>query len=88
MDKTIAVIQKDLSTLRAGRIIPGSGQITVDYYGTHGAEPGGQHLLPEPRMLVIALGGQDDRPIERPSRSPTSASIRPTTAEIICWCPS
>lgn len=35
MDKTLSVIQKDLSTLRAGRANPQIlDKITVDYYGT------------------------------------------------------
>ena len=35
MDKTIAVIQKDLSPLRAGRANPQIlDRITVDYYGS------------------------------------------------------
>ena len=56
MDKTIAVIQKDLSTLRAGRanhqILD---KITVDYYGTPTAlNQVGNISSPEPRMLVIA----------------------------------
>ena len=57
MDKTIAVIQKDLSTLRAGRANPQIlDKITVDYYGT--ATPlkqMGNINSPEPRLLVIAL---------------------------------
>ena len=35
MDKTIEIIEKDLSTLRAGRANPQIlDKITVDYYGT------------------------------------------------------
>ena len=56
MDKTIAVIQKDLSTLRAGRANPQIlDKITVDYYGTPTAlNQVGNISSPEPRMLVIA----------------------------------
>jgi ribosome recycling factor len=56
MDKTIAVIQKDLSTLRAGRANPQIlDRITVDYYGTPTAlNQVGNISSPEPRMLVIA----------------------------------
>ena len=56
MDKTIAVIQKDLNTLRAGRANPQIlDRITVDYYGTPTAlNQVGNISSPEPRMLVIA----------------------------------
>ncbi len=56
MDKTIAVIQKDLSTLRAGRANPQIlDKITVDYYGTPTAlNQVGNISSPEPRLLVIA----------------------------------
>ena len=57
MDKTIAVIQKDLNTLRAGRANPQIlDRITVDYYGTPTAlNQVGNITSPEPRMLVISL---------------------------------
>lgn len=56
MDKTVSVIQKDLSTLRAGRANPQIlDKITVDYYGTPTAlNQVGNISSPEPRMLVIA----------------------------------
>ena len=56
MDKTIAVIQKDLNTLRAGRANPQIlDKITVDYYGSPTAlNQVGNISSPEPRMLVIA----------------------------------
>ena len=56
MDNTIAVIQKDLNTLRAGRANPQIlDRITVDYYGTPTAlNQVGNISSPEPRMLVIA----------------------------------
>ena len=56
MDKTIAVIQKDLSTLRAGRANPQIlDKLTVDYYGTPTAlNQVGNISSPEPRLLVIA----------------------------------
>ena len=56
MDKTIAVIQKDLATLRAGRANPQIlDKITVDYYGTPTALNQVDNISsPEPRMLVIA----------------------------------
>ena len=56
MDKTIEIIEKDLSTLRAGRANPQIlDKITVDYYGTptH-LNQVGNISSPEPRMLVIA----------------------------------
>ena len=56
MDKTIAIIQKDLDTLRAGRANPKIlDKITVDYYGTPTAlNQVGNISSPEPRLLVIA----------------------------------
>ncbi len=56
MDKTIAGIQKDLETLRAGRANPKIlDKITVDYYGTPTAlNQVGNISSPEPRLLVIA----------------------------------
>ena len=56
MDKTIASIQQDLSTLRAGRANPQIlDKITVDYYGSPTAlNQVGNISSPEPRMLVIA----------------------------------
>ena len=56
MDKTIAGIRKDLSTLRAGRANPQIlDKITVDYYGTPTPlSQVGNISSPEPRMLQIA----------------------------------
>ena len=56
MGKTIAVVQKDLDTLRAGRANPKIlDKITVDYYGTPTAlNQVGNISSPEPRLLVIA----------------------------------
>ena len=56
MDKTIANIQNDLATLRAGRANPKIlDKITVDYYGTPTAlNQVGNISSPEPRLLVIA----------------------------------
>ena len=56
MDKTIAVIQKDLATLRAGRANPQIlDKITVDYYGTPTPlNQVGNISSPEPRLLVIS----------------------------------
>ena len=56
MHKTVAIVVKDLSTLRAGRANPQIlDKITVDYYGTPTAlNQVGNISSPEPRMLVIA----------------------------------
>ena len=56
MDKTIEIIEKDLSTLRAGRANPQIlDKILVDYYGTPTPlNQLGNISSPEPRMLVIA----------------------------------
>ena len=57
MNKTLAVIQKDLTTLRAGRANPQIlDKITVDYYGSPTPlNQLGNISAPEPRMLVISL---------------------------------
>ena len=55
MKKTIAILEKDLATLRAGRANPQIlDKITVDYYGVPTAlNQVGNISSPEPRMLVI-----------------------------------
>ena len=55
MEKTIAILEKDLATLRAGRANPQIlDKITVDYYGAPTAlNQVGNISSPEPRMLVI-----------------------------------
>ena len=57
MNKTLTVIQKDLTTLRAGRANPQIlDKITVDYYGSPTPiNQLGNISAPEPRMLVISL---------------------------------
>ena len=57
MNKTLHVIQKDLTTLRAGRANPQIlDKINVDYYGTPTPiNQVGNISVPEPRMLVINL---------------------------------
>lgn len=57
MNKTLAVTQKDLTTLRAGRANPQIlDKIVVDYYGTPTPiNQLGNISSPEPRMLVISL---------------------------------
>ncbi len=56
MDKTIATVQNDLGSLRAGRANPKIlDKITVDYYGTPTAlNQVGNISSPEPRLLVIS----------------------------------
>ena len=56
MTKTVAIVVKDFTTLRAGRANPQIlDKITVDYYGTPTAlNQVGNISSPEPRMLVIA----------------------------------
>ena len=56
MDKTIATVQNDLGSLRAGRANPKLlDKITVDYYGTPTAlNQVGNISSPEPRLLIIA----------------------------------
>ena len=60
MDKTIAVLKRDLGTLRAGRANPQVlDRITVDYYGTPTPiNQLGNISSPEPRMLMISLWDQ------------------------------
>ena len=57
MNKTHAVTQKELATLRAGRANPQIlDKITVDYYGTPTPlNQLGNISSPEPRLLVISL---------------------------------
>ena len=56
MGKTRALLEKDLSTLRAGRANPQIlDRITVDYYGTMTPlREVGNISSPEPRLLVIS----------------------------------
>jgi len=57
MDKTLQVLKKDLSTIRAGRANPHLlDKISVDYYGTlTPINQMGNIAVPEPRLLTIAL---------------------------------
>ena len=56
MEKTVAALTKEYSTLRAGRANPQIlDKIVVDYYGTPTPLSGVANISsPEPRMLVIA----------------------------------
>ena len=56
MNKTIAVLNRDLGSLRAGRANPKLDRIMVDYYGTPTPiNQMGTVSSPEPRLLVISL---------------------------------
>ncbi len=57
MNKTVAVLKRDLGSLRAGRANPQLlDRIMVDYYGTPTPiNQMGTISSPEPRMLVISL---------------------------------
>ena len=57
MNKTVAVLKRDLGSLRAGRANPQLlARIMVDYYGTPTPiNQMGTISSPEPRMLVISL---------------------------------
>ena len=57
MDKTLSVLKKDLSHIRAGRANPQLlDGITVDYYGTPTPlNQVGNISAPEPRMLMVSV---------------------------------
>jgi len=57
MDKSLQVLKKDLSTIKAGRANPHLlDKISVDYYGTlTPINQMGNIAVPEPRLLTIAL---------------------------------
>jgi ribosome recycling factor len=57
MDKSLQVLKKDLSTIRAGRANPHLlDKISVDYYGTQTPiNQMGNIAVPEPRLLTISL---------------------------------
>ena len=69
MNKTIAVLNRDLGTLRAGRANPKLlDRIMVDYYGTPTPiNQMGTISSPEPRLLVISLSARS-RPDPRTRR--------------------
>jgi ribosome recycling factor len=57
MDKSLQVLKKDLSTIRAGRANPHLlDKISIDYYGTMTPiNQMGNIAVPEPRLLTISL---------------------------------
>lgn len=54
MEKTLDVLQDNFGAVRAGRAnAKVLDRITVEYYGVDTPWPGGHHLLPDARTLVI-----------------------------------
>lgn len=83
MNKTIAVLNRDLGSLRAGRANPKLlDRIMVDYYGTPTPiNQMGTVSSPEPRLLVISLWDASMiSAAEKQFKNPISASTRRTTA--------
>ena len=80
MNKTLAVIQKDLTTLRAGRANPQIlDKITVDYYGTPTPlNQLGNISAPEPRMLVISLWDSKMIPMVEKAIQKSDIGINPS----------
>lgn len=80
MNKTIAVLKRDLGGLRAGRANPQLlERITVDYYGT--ATPInqlGNISSPEPRLLVINLWDAKMIPLVEKAIQKSDLGINPT----------
>ena len=80
MNKTIAVLKRDLGGLRAGRANPQLlERITVDYYGT--ATPInqlGNISSPEPRLLVINLWDAKMIPMVEKAIQKSDLGINPT----------
>ena len=76
MDRTLEVLQEDFGAVRAGRANARVlDRISVEYYGVD--TPIGQ---------VGTIASPDARTLVRPSRRPTSASIRRMTAALSAWC--
>ena len=80
MNKTLAVIQKDLTTLRAGRANPQIlDKITVDYYGTPTPiNQVGNISVPEPRMLMISLWDSKMIPLVEKAILKSDLGLNPT----------
>ena len=87
MNKTIAVLNRDLGSLRAGRANPKLlDRIMVDYYGTPTPiNQMGTVSSPEPRLLVISLwdASMRSQPRKKQFKNPISASTRRTTASFV-----
>lgn len=80
MQKTIAVVKKDLATMRAGRANPQIlDRILVDYYGTPTPiNQMGNISSPEPRMLVISLWERKMIPNVEKAIQKSDIGINPT----------
>ena len=84
MKKSIESVKADFASVRAGRANAAVlDRISVDYYGTPHPHPaGGRHRLSRPPDPGHPALGRHPaaRPLKRPSRPPTWASIPRTTA--------
>ena len=80
MNKTIAVLKRDLGGLRAGRANPQLlERILVDYYGAHTAlNQVGNISSPEPRLLVINLWDPKMIPAVAKAIQKSDLGINPT----------
>jgi len=80
MSKTLAILQKDLTTLRAGRANPQIlDKISVDYYGTPTPiNQLGNISAPEPRMLVISLWDSKMIPMVEKAIQKSDIGINPS----------
>lgn len=80
MNKTIAVLKRDLGGLRAGRANPQLlERITVDYYGTQTpVNQLGTISSPEPRLLVISLWDNKMIPAVEKAIQKSDIGINPT----------
>ena len=82
MKKTMASLESDLATIRAGRANPNVlNKIMVDYYGTPTPiQQVGNVSVPEPRMILIQPWGEIDGKGNREGHPDFRAwaSIRPT----------
>ena len=80
MSKTLTILQKDLTTLRAGRANPQIlDKITVDYYGTPTPlNQLGNISAPEPRMLVISLWDSKMIPMVEKAIQKSDIGINPS----------
>lgn len=80
MDKTISALQRELSTLRAGRASAAVlDRITVEYYGTQ--TPLNQMAnisTPEPRVLMISVWDQTAIPAVEKAIQKSDLGINPT----------
>jgi len=80
MQKTVTVVKKELSTMRAGRANPQIlDRVLVDYYGTPTPiNQIGNISSPEPRMLVISLWETKMIPVVEKAIQKSDIGINPT----------